>query len=430
MLILLKMRNLEVYMNSSTKGYKISVVALLTGATMINAIDRGAIGVAAPLIMQELQLDPAMMGVIFSVFFWTYTVLMIPVSGLADKMGAKKVLGWAVAVWSLASAVTGLASSLITLAIARMFVGVGETAMSPVASKVIGQNFISSARGKVISIVWSGTRLGLAATPVLMAYLMSAWNWRIAFIVTGIGSLLWCIAWYFFYKTPESIIVAETTKKKIPWKALLTNRTTLGFVIANFFQGWMMWFYLTWVPSYLVMERGFSIIKMGIYASIPWIVAIFAQNFMGWLSDRMIKKGIAITLARKYAIIFCHLVGASAIGVGFVDDPMMAVLCLTISMAGEASAGSLIWVLIAEAAPPQFETSLGGIVNASGALAGILSPIITGVLISATGSFQLALVIGGFMLLIAAATIWWVIPDLKPMTLDTDVSNCVQSKSV
>jgi MFS family permease len=417
-------------MNPSTKGSKFSVVALLICATTIHGIDRGAISVAAPVIMQDLNLSPTVMGVIFSIFFWAYAILMIPISGIADKMGAKKVLGWAIAIWSMASAITGLASGAITLGLARLCVGAGETAMYPVASKIIGQNFASSARGKAIGIVWSGARIGQAVTPILIAYLMSLWNWRIAFIITGLGSLLWCIAWYFFYKDPETAIVEKTIKKKIPWKGLLSNRVTLGLVVANFFQGWTMWFFMTWVPSYLVMERGFSIIKMGIFASIPWIVGMFAQNLMGWFSDWMIKKGIPVTKARKYAIIFCHLLGASAIGVGFIDDPMMAVLWLTLSMAGEASAGTLIWVLIAEVAPPQFETSLGGIVSSAGALAGILSPVITGVLVTATGNFQLALIIAGGMLLLAAATIFWVVPDLKPLALDNDVSNCAEGESV
>jgi len=336
----------------------------------------------------------------------------------------------AVAIWSLASAVTGFVTGAITLGLARLCVGASETAMFPVASKIIGHNFISSDRGKAIGIVWSGARIGQAVTPILIAYLMSLWNWRVAFIMTGLAGLLWCVAWYFYYREPENVIVEKTMEKKIPWKGLLTNRVTLGLVIANFFQGWTMWFFLTWVPSYLVMERGFSIIKMGIFASIPWVVGMFAQNLMGWFSDWMIKKGIPITKARKYAIIFCHLLGASAIGVGFVDDPMMAVLCLTISMAGEASAGTLIWVLIAEVAPPQFETSLGGIVSASGALAGIVSPVITGILVSATGNFQLALIIAGSMLLLAAATIFWVVPDLKPLVLTNDVSTRAEGESV
>ena len=401
----------------NTKRYRIGIIALLTGAAFINAVDRGAIAIGAPVIMKELSIDPAMMGVILSAFFWPYVLLNIPVSSFADKVGAKTVLGWAAAVWSLASAATGFAYNGVAVVLARIGVGAGEAAMFPVSAKVVQENFPSNERGSAISMYLSGVRLGLAATPVLMAFLMTTLGWRNAFFITGIGSLIWCIFWYILYKQPQEAR-AVVAKKKIPWKLLLTNRAVLGFILAKFFQDYLGYFFMTWIPAYLVMERGFSIIKMGFYASLPWIAGFIMQNVTGWLSDYMIKRGVDITPARKNLMIGSHLLGAVILGVGFVDDPMIAIALLTISMAGEASAGSLIWVLLEEVAPPEFSGTVGGIMNSIGAIAGILSPAITGILVSMTGNFQLSLLIGGGMVLFAALTVLFIIPDLKPISLE------------
>ena len=400
----------------NSKSYRMGIVALLTTATFINAVDRGAIAVAAPLIIKEFKIDPAVMGIILSSFFWSYVILNIPVSSLSDKLGGKSVLGWAVAIWSLASASCGLVVSSFTLILARLGVGAGEAAMFPVGSKIIQENFPSSERGTAIGIYTSGVRLGMAATPVLMAFLMATWGWRNAFFITGVGSLTWCGFWYFLYRQPKNEANAAE-KKRIPWKKILTNRATVGLIMIKFFQDYLLYLFMTWVPTYLVMERGFSIIKMGFYASLPWIAGFFMQNITGWLSDYLIRRGMAVTPARKYLMIGSHLLAATVMGVGFIDDPMMAVLLLTCSMAGEASAGSLIWVLMAESAPPQFSGTVGGIMNTAGALAGVLSPAITGVLVSITGNFQLALAVGGGLLFVAAASVWWVLPELKPMEL-------------
>ncbi|MDR3561857.1 MAG: MFS transporter [Negativicutes bacterium] len=403
----------------STKSYRVGVVALLFAGTFINAVDRASLSVAAPLIIKEFQLDTASMGIALSAFFWLYAMLNAPIGALSDRLPTKSVLGWAVALWSLASAATGLVRNLPQLIACRLMVGVGESASFPVSTKIIVENFPVTERASALTIYTSGVRLGNAATPLIMTYLIVNWDWRTAFFVTGVGSLLWCIVWYFTF-TDRAAAQRGPVKEKIrvPWKAFLTNRATLGIILTKFFQDYLLYLFLTWVPAYLVLERGFSIVKMGVFASLPWIAGTIAQALSGILSDWLIKKGVSVNASRKGVQVGLQCMAATVIGVGFIDDPMWAVGLLTFAVAGESAAGGLIWAIMAEAAPPRLSGTLGGVMNSCGALAGILSPIMTGVLVKVTGSFQLALIVGGCMILISALSVLFIIPELKPMVLE------------
>jgi MFS family permease len=403
----------------NTRAYRVWVVFLLTCGTFINAVDRASLSVAAPLIIKELHLDPAMMGIALSAFFWPYALLNVPAGGLADRFGSKAVLGWSVAIWSVFSAATGFARSFYSLLFTRIGVGAGEAAAFPVIAKVVAGNFPSRERGTAVGVIWAGVRLGMAATPVLMAFLIQGLGWQNAFFITGFGSLLWCLLWYFGFKDKAEARAENGSDQRvsIPWKKLLTNRATAGLIVTKFFQDYLLYMFLTWVPAYLVMERGFSIIKMGVFASLPWMAAFVSQPIIGWLSDRLIKGGMSVTKARKAVIIGLQIMAASVMGVGFIDDPMLAVCLLTFSIAAESGAGSLIWAIMTELAPPKLAGSVGGIMNTAGAIAGILSPAITGFIVKFTGSFQLALLAGGCMLLVAALSVWVIIPELKPIEI-------------
>jgi len=395
---------------------------LLTCGTFINSVDRASLSVAAPVIINDLHLDPAIMGIVLSAFFWPYALLNLPAGGLADKFGSKKVLGWSVVIWSVFSAVTGLARNFYTLLFARIGVGVGEAAAFPVVAKVVAGNFPSQERGTAVGIIWSGVRLGMAATPVLMAFLIQNVGWRSAFFITGLASLLWGVIWYFGFKDNEASDQPReiVEKEPIPLKQLLSHRAMVGLMVTKFFQDYLLYMFLTWIPAYLVMERGFSIIKMGVYASLPWLAAFLVLPIIGWLSDHLLKSGMNVTKARKSVIIGLQIAAASVMGVGFIDDPIVAICLLTFSIAAESGTGCLIWTIMTELAPPKLAGSVAGIMNTAGAVAGILAPTITGLIVKFTGSFQLALLAGGAMMLIASLSVLVIIPKIKPIVLEKD----------
>jgi ACS family glucarate transporter-like MFS transporter len=395
------------------------IVFLLFSGTFINAIDRASLSSAAPLLMKEFGLDTAKMGVALSAFFWFYLIMNIPAGRMADKYGAKPTLGWAAALWSVCSAFSGLAANFWHLVLARVGVGVGESASFPVNAKIVNNRFQPHERGMAVGFYTSGLRLGFAVTPVLIAWLIAKWGWRAAFFVTGLGSLVWVALWYFTYAEPRPETQVDDapapSAARIPLLELLRNRTALGLVLCKFFQDYLFYLFVTWLPAYLVLSRGFSIVKMGWCASLPWIAGFVAQPLAGWVSDRLIHRGISVTLSRKSIMIGMNLLATSVVVAGYVDNAMTAVWLLTLSVACESVATSILWATCTDVAPRQAAGSLAGVMNTAGSLAGILAPIVTGFLAKATSSFQLPLLVGGCMAILAAAAMWFVVGKLTPI---------------
>jgi MFS family permease len=393
------------------------VVFLLFTSTFINAIDRASLSTAAPNMMKDLGLDAGMMGLALSAFFWCYLLMNVPAGGLADRYGAKRTLAWAAAIWSLCSALTGSATRFAHVLLARMGVGIGEAASFPVNARIVTHTFPPEARGTVVGCYTSGLRLGFALTPPLMAWLISRWGWRFAFYATGLGSLLWVALWLLTYREIRRPAPAAAGKPRIPWKELLRHRTVLGLVLCKFFQDYLFYLFVTWLPAYLIMDRGFTIMKMGWYASLPWIAGFIAQPLAGSISDWLIRRGVSVTLSRKTIIIGMQFLAASVVVAGYVRDPMVAVWLLTLSVACESVSTSLLWAACTDVAPPAAAGSLAGIMNSAGALAGILAPTVTGFLLQLTGNFQQALLIASCMVVLAACSMWFIVGALKPLEL-------------
>jgi len=203
---------------------------------------------------------------------------------------------------------------------------------------------------------------------------------------------------------------------KIPWLELVRNRTVLGLVLCKFFQDYLFYLFVTWLPAYLIMGRGFTIVKMGWYASLPWLAGFMAQPLVGFGSDWLIRRGVSLTVSRKSIIIAMQLLAASAVVAGYVDEAMTAVWLLTFSVACESAATSVLWATCTDVAPPFAAASLAGIMNTAGALAGILAPVVTGFLVKVTGGFQQALLMGGCMVVLAALSMGFIVGQLKPLS--------------
>jgi MFS family permease len=405
-------------MVETKKGYRWWVIFLLFLGTFVNAVDRGSLGVAAPAIMKELHLNPATMGVVLSAFFWTYFAMNIPSGVVADRFGAKATLGWAAFIWSFLSGVTGFAQNFMHLVLCRIGVGAGEAAIQPCNVKVVKAVFPTEERGTAIGIFNAGIRLGLAAVPVLMAYLIHWHSWRMAFYMTGFGSLVWVGLWVAFYKQPAASEKTEgASKQRVPWGQLLKHRSIIGLMMCKFFQEYLYNMFITWLPAYLVMGRGFTVLKMGWYAALPWVVTSFALPLIGLFSDTLIKRGISVTASRKGMIVVGQLIASCVVFAPYVESANTAMVLLVIALVFESGASTVLWAACAEIAPANTAASVSGIMNTAGAVAGIVSPIVTGVLLKWTGNFQRAFSIASLMIVFAALSMWFVVGRVEQIVL-------------
>lgn len=386
----------------------------------MNSFSRGSLSVAAPFIIQDFGITTAMMGVALSAFFWTYVVGNLIGGGLTDRFGAKLVLGISFTIWSLFSAMLGFAHNVTHILLARLGVGLGEGPSFPCAAKVISGNFPTEERGTAIGINSAGNRVGLALCPLIMAYLISGWGWRMAFFITGIGSLAWLVLWVMFFNDKDS---AQATAKEgavqavkaepIRWGVLLRSRAILGLIGVKFTQDFLQWLFLTWVPAYLITGRHFSVMEMGFYTSLAFGVASIAQPFIGFLSDWLIRSGWSINSARKTIQIGLQLASATIIVTGYSSNVGVAMFFMVLAISAESTCAGHIWTIMIDVIPREHIGAVSGVVNALGSVAGIISPIVVGFAVQWTGNFQLALTIGGCSILIASAFLLFMVPSLN-----------------
>jgi len=239
-----------------------------------------------------------------------------------------------------------------------------------------------------------------------------------AFYVTGGGSLLWVGLWVSFYKQPAtSASVEGASKQRVPWLQLLKHRSIIGLMMCKFFQEYLYNMFITWLPGYLVMGRGFTVLKMGWYAALPWIVTFCALPLIGLLSDTLIKRGVSVTASRKGMIVGGQLIASCVVFAPFVESANTAMILLVIALVFESGASTVLWAACAEIAPANTSASVSGIMNTAGAVAGIVSPIVTGVLLKWTGNFQRAFSVASLMIVFAALSMWFVVGKVEQIVL-------------
>ncbi|WP_448118781.1 MFS transporter [Pseudomonas serbica] len=391
------------------------IVFLLFSGLLITGIDRSNISVTAPKIMSELGMDATTMGIVFSSFFWGYVLFNIPSGVMADRYGSKIVYGIAAIIWAVTTLMTGWASSLIYLIICRFALGVGEAAVFPISAKIVNENFGSEVRGTVTGIYFAGYRLGMALSPIGIAYVMNHYGWRVTFDIAAVLTGAWVILWFATYPKDTKNVKSD---KKVSWssaKKLLLHRSTWALIAIKFLTDYLTFMIISWLPVYLFMERKFSIVKMGIYSSLPWIAGMILLPIVGRISDRLIKAGKSKNFGRKVPIVTCQLLAATIIFTPWVESEMVAVILLIFVVGVESAVGGLIWTFPMEISPPGEAGTLGGIMNTAGSFAGILAPIVTGAIVAATGSFNMAFVIASIGILLSAFFVVFVLGDLKPM---------------
>jgi MFS family permease len=395
-----------------------SIVSLLGVAALINYLDRATLSVALPRLSAELALGPVEKGLLLSAFFWSYTAMQLPMGWLADRVH----IGWLYAgcftVWSIACGLTGLAGSLVSLLALRIVLGVGESVYLPGSSKLVSKIFAAGERALPTAIFDCGTRVGLAVGAPLIAWLTVRYGWRRMFLLVGFLALVWLVPWAlaFPWKSWRSKLPSlnQRGNTKDPGTKFITiNRNLVGSCLGFFCLGYYGYLLVTWLPDYLVQVRGLSILKAGVYASLPFLVWALAEPAGGWLSDRLIRRGRNETRVRKGMIGIGFATGLLLIPAALVETAGSAIwLVAGASLVGFATSNVL--VIFQTCAPPEEVGAWTGTGNFIGNFGGIFSPLVTGFLIRWTGSYVPGFVLAALVLLVGLLMYWLVVGELKP----------------
>ncbi|SDT21393.1 MFS transporter [Microlunatus soli] len=416
------------------------LIGLAFAAIAINYIDRANLSVALPYMDKDLGLDPAASGLVLGAFFWTYALCQLPLGWLVDRLGARTMFAAAVAWWSIFTAATVLARGFGSLFGLRLLLGVGEAGAFPAATKMVEEWFPRRERGIASGIYDSGARGGTLLSIPIVTALIAALGWKGSFIVTGSLGLVWVIIWLWAYHSPIKhrwISEAELAYIKaggarvdpdqqevdhdrpaVRWRDLFTNRTVWGMAIGFGCQSYVIYFFITWFPSYLVEERHFSLLELGIWGTVPGFVAFLGNFLGGWVSDALVRRGHSVTVARKSCII-AGMLGSAVIGfVGLVPSAVLALVLLSFSFGCVTFATSSIVALPADVAPTSGASMAGsiqGFQNGIANLAGIASPAVIGALYGLTGSFGWGLASAAFVAVAGCVVYLIVVGPIRPM---------------
>ena len=402
-------------------------------AITINYIDRSNIAVAVPAMSKEFHLSPAVMGVVLSAFFWSYVLFQIPSGWLADRIGQRISFAFAVGWWSLATAATALARGAISLVGLRIALGMGEAGAYPSAAGVTAKWFPDKERGRVSGLFDSGGKLGAAVALPATAWLISVFNWHVAFIISGGIGLIWTAIWWAYYRDPEQHKYVNEAELKyiregqaryrsgadnappMKWYAFFRHRnvcaTCLGFFTINYHN----YFFITWFPTYLVKEHHLSLVKMGFVASIPLIVAMFAECLGGWVSDILYARGWSLTAVRKTIMVIGMLLASTIALAPFTSSLAWVIVIMAISKSGGPIAASQVWSIPGDIAPKNMVSLLGALQNSVSNMAGVVGPIATGIIIQLTGSFSGALMAVGLVTLLGAVNFLFFLGKVEPI---------------
>lgn len=399
----------------------------------INYIDRSAISVALPYMEADLHIDPVQAGLILSAFSWSYALMQIPAGRLIDRFGERVMFGASVLVWSVFTGLTALANGFATLLILRLGLGVGEAGAYPSSAKTIARWFPVRERARATAVYDSGARIGSAiATPVIVA-VIALGGWRLVFLLALVLGILWTIGWWAVYRTPERATfinqserdyiengktqVLQTAPSERPWslRRLLSYRTVWAMMIGFFCVNFMVTFFLTWFPSYLVEERGFDLLKLGVFGAIPPIAAIAGSWIGGLLGDFLLARGWSLTRVRKTSLVVGMLLCSVIALAAFVPEAWQALTLMSISYAAASMTIVVIWCLPADVAPTSTVASLGSTQNFFSNIGSALSPIVIGAVYAATGSFAIPLLLAGAVAIAGALVFGLLLKRVEPL---------------
>ncbi|MCX7604785.1 MAG: MFS transporter [Bryobacteraceae bacterium] len=384
------------------------LLALLSFSVVINYLDRSNLSAAAPLLSKEMALSDSELGLLLSSFFWTYALCQILAGWVVDRFNVVLAYAAGFAVWSLATGAIAFAHGFAALVMMRLVLGAGESVAFPAYSKILVRAFPEHERGMANSILDACTKLGPAFGVYFAAWFMQEFGWRPFFLATGFGALAWLPFWlrYAPAQLPGSHSEdgSEAASARGPgWRELLSSRTVWATFLGLFCHNYNWYLLLTWLPTILVRERGFTMAGMGAWNATLLTVTAAATLAAGWSSDRLAARTQDVARLRRGFLITGLLFTAAAMPFTVAGPPWVSAVSLLAAFTGIGIYVSNCWAFtqtLAGAAAGRWT----GMQNAFANLGGVIAPALTGFLVERTGQFLAAVLTSSAVLLAGAAS--------------------------
>lgn len=398
------------------------IVMMLFIAGGISYLDRAALSVAAPLIVRDLHLSPGQLGVVFSGFFVGYALFCFVGGYASDRIGPKRVFTLSMAIWSLFCGLTAVATGVTSLLVIRVLFGTGEGPFSSTANKLVKNWIPRHEQARAVATANAGSPLGAAFTGPLVGFIAVRAGWRWSFVVIAALGLIWVVAWLALASDrPDQhgwlraetargdfsdLATAARTKPRLPLSDYMRRPAILANAFAFFGFAYILYFFLTWFPSYLTMAQHLSVMKMGVVTMIPWLVGFAGMIASGFLVD-------AISRRTGNALLSAKLVSAGSLAMaaifvalaGIATSVVSAVMLMAASVFFMYLTSSTHWTIILETVEAARVGGVSGFVHLIANLAGVVAPSMTGFLVQATHSFVSAFILAGAFAILGALAV-------------------------
>ncbi|WP_312839148.1 MFS transporter [Pantoea piersonii] len=413
-------RNLPLLKNGAPVVSRLrwGIILILLMAAIINYLDRANLSIANTTIAKEFGFSQTEMGLLLSAFLWPYALANLPAGWLVDRFGPKKMFSYGVGLWSTFTVLAGFVNGYSMFYALRVLLGISESPFFTSGIKITHRWFSDKERALPTSIINTGSQIANAVAPPILTILLLTLGWRGMFIAIGLAGIPLLLVWLKFYRNPteheEKEIHANSQlqqqsvpdgngNNKASWGALFRHKTTWFMVIGNFSIMFTIWVYLTWLPGYLEKSLGFSLKQTGWLAAIPFFAGILGVLCGGTISDRFIRRGVKTITARKVPIVAGAALAACFVApIPFVHSTTFSIVLLSIGYFFSQLPQGVIWTLASDVAPKEQVASLGAIQNFGGFLGAACAPIVTGIILDATGQFTNVFFLGASLLMLGA----------------------------
>lgn len=378
---------------------------------VITYLDRVCLSAAAPSISRDLELSRTQMGYVFAVFALAYAIFEIPAGWWGDRIGQRRVLTRIVACWSVFTILTGLVRSYWALLAARFVFGAAEAGAFPNLSRALNRWFPRTERARANGIMWMGARLGGSLAPVLAAWLITLVGWRMSFVIFGLTGIVWCLAFWPWFRDDPAEHPRMTTQELAeirrdppiaapavahPWRRIFSSVNLWALFWMYFCSAFGFYFFVSWLPTFLTEEHGLTLLRTGVYATLPLGFGAVGCVAGGVLSDWLVKRTGNVRWARRAIGIAAFALAAAGFALAaLARDPLAAVLCLAFAQLAHDLALPVAWATVVE---------VGG--RLGGATAGFMNMASSvSAMLSATAAPWLAATFGTFHAMLAAAAV-------------------------
>lgn len=399
------------------------VLGLLCVMYFITYVDRVNIGTAASAIKTEFGFSNIELGWIFSAFAYPYALFQIFGGWMGDRFGPRRTLFWCGIIWATATVLTGLAGGFLSLFLVRFLLGIGEGATFPTATRAMQYWTAPGQRGFAQGITHSFARLGNAITPPIVAAVTEAFTWRGSFVILGLVSFIWVIAWVWYFRdepkdhpaiTPEELAILPARRPgprpSAPLGPLFKRMWPV--TLTYFCYGWTLWLYLNWLPLFFLNNYKIDIKQSAIFAAGVFLAGVVGDTLGGVLSDKILHRTGNIRLARL-SIILLGFVGAflSLLPILYYHDITTVAICLASGFFFAELIIGPIWSIPMDIAP-KYSGTAAGLMNTGSAIAAIVSPVVAGYVIDWTGNWELPFIMSMGLLAVGAVSTFLMRPEL------------------